>query len=346
MTAQFQLTDEEWSNLRQCFPAWLEEKARNLSKFPRTGQLIYNGRKHISTAKAEKILRGFYEGWGMHVNKRNAGCGSVTIYTHYRRFCAFLAENPHFKTPVCACGKPLWHRGLCPIRDTYHRAAITKGHLTQAKLAQQRYADEFFINLNNAKAMTTTLEQPKQQLIAKIETFSSLVQQGIDAWTRAGALLVEMIESDPKCRESIIEQCPDITEEILSRFEAIGRKQIHPQTLLNNSPGMRRLRRLPYSEQARYVSEPVELLVQKPDGPQKLKVAIKNLTANQAMQVFGTHGVRTPEAQRAWLESNSGKKAAQAPATPYTIHGRKVIFNAGCEVSARELATILAQISG
>lgn len=203
-------------------------------------------------------------------------------------------------------------------------------------------ADIFFQTIEQTKLMSTILSPPTEA--TEIEQFTSLIQQGIDAWTQAGKLLVEMLAKDPNAKQSIMEYCPDITEEILSRFEAIGRGQLHPKTLLNNSPGMRRLRMLPYSDQQRFLTEPVEVLVQRESGVDTLKVSVKDLTPRQAQQVISPNGVRSLSAQRAWIESRKSHSAPSAK-TPYQIRGGKVIFRADCEMNARELAQILAQLS-
>ena len=65
-------------------------------------------------------------------------------------------------------------------------------------------------------------------------------------------------------------------------------------------------------------------------------------------QVFGKNCVRDDGAQRAWIESEAQKQATRNAIIdkgPYVIRGKKVIFNKGCEMSAKDLAGILAQLS-
>lgn len=205
-------------------------------------------------------------------------------------------------------------------------------------LTKLSHTDIFFQTISQTQQMsdTLTIEPP-----ATITRFAQLVQQGIDAWTEAGKLLVRMIEDDPTARDRIIEECPDLTPEILARFEAIGRNQLHPKTLLNNSPGMRRLRQLPFSEQQKFLAEPVPLLVRGDSGPEVLKVQVQNLTGRQAQQVFSAHAFRPLEAQRAYVESKRPLRASQ----PYTIKGHKVVFHSDCEMTVRELADLVAKLS-
>lgn len=146
-----------------------------------------------------------------------------------------------------------------------------------------------------------------------IGSFAELVQQGIDAWERAGKLLVEMINQDPGIRSKIIERCPHLSEAILSRFEAIGRRVLHPKTLLNSSPGMVRLRDLPYDEQDQYLTEPVSVVVALPSGKTDVqKIMISALTRSQALQVIGKDGIRSLADQRKFLEK---KGLIQKPST-------------------------------
>lgn len=190
--------------------------------------------------------------------------------------------------------------------------------------------------MNLQKVDSETLENWSDQ-------FVDLVQRGIDAWKQAGELLYKMLLVDPSAKQLIINRCPDITAEILSRFEAIGMGSLHPKTLLNNSPGMRKLRSMPYSDQVRYLNEPVPVLVKKDGGTDTLLIEIRNLTADQAAQALSSSGVRTLEAQRAWLESRRSKR--QPVKSAYHIRNGKVTFHADCEMTSREIAHLLAQMT-
>lgn len=132
--------------------------------------------------------------------------------------------------------------------------------------------------------------------------------------------------------------------ETLSRFEQIGRQRLYPQLLLNDSPGIRRLRRLPFDLQKKHSSEPVTLLLS--DG-ESLEVDVRNLTPSQAAQVFSSNRLRTIAEQRAWLEDQKTSELA-VPATgnlPYRIVGKTVVFMETCRCSAGDLAKLLAQIT-
>lgn len=192
--------------------------------------------------------------------------------------------------------------------------------------------------------MTTLTTKALNQ---KIETFIDLFRQGVEAWIKAGEILVEMVDNDPHTYDYIIEKCPTLNPGILGRFEQIGRKILHPQLLLTASPGFARLRRLPFSMQERFIEEPVALVVHTDEGTDVMLVKAQNMTKDQAEQAFGPGRLRTEGEQKAWLMDQRSKKAkpigSNLPA--WSIRGGRVIFNEGATLSAGELATIITQLT-
>jgi hypothetical protein len=193
--------------------------------------------------------------------------------------------------------------------------------------------------------MKTTLT--KNQKTQKIQEFASLCQQGIDAWVKAGEILVELVEDDPHVFDKIIEADPRMNAGILGRFEQMGRKVLHPQLVLSDAPGYEKLAEMPYSVQERFLSEPVSLVVETGNGTDILLVAARNLTQHQTRQVFGKGRIRTEGEQRAWLMDQRSRKAKPAGSNipAWTIRGGRVYFSEGATLSAGELATIITQLT-
>jgi hypothetical protein len=67
-----------------------------------------------------------------------------------------------------------------------------------------------------------------KQQNAKIAEFSQAVSDGMEAWQRAGNIMVELVDADPYVYDYIGQQCPSMTPGMLSTFERIGRGQILP----------------------------------------------------------------------------------------------------------------------
>lgn len=187
-----------------------------------------------------------------------------------------------------------------------------------------------------------TQAQPTKTITEQAARFADLVYQGHKAILEAGQLLVEMLDTNPDARRLIMEAHPDINEGMLSIFERIGRKQLHPSALLNNSPGMRRLRNMPYSEQERYILEPVPVLIKTEKGTDVLNVSVRNLTPEQAAQALSPDGVRPIEAQRALLEAPA--KPPKPAREPYRIYGNRVIVSEPCTLTLRELKDLVEQL--
>lgn len=190
--------------------------------------------------------------------------------------------------------------------------------------------------------MTTTLTQKESK--QKTNQFIALFKEGVDAWIKAGEILVDLVESDPHAYDYIIQSCPQLNAGILGRFEQMGRKTLHPQLLLTASPGFAKLTRLPFSMQERYIEEPIPMIVHTKEGPDVLLVQAKNMTKEQAAQAFAPGRVRTEGEQRAWLmqqESNAARPVTSNK--PWSIKGNKIIIN-GLEFTRKELTVILAQM--
>lgn len=191
--------------------------------------------------------------------------------------------------------------------------------------------------------MNNKLTHQKQQ----ITEFVALFQAGVDAWIKAGEILVEMVEADPHVYDYIIRECPSLNAGVLGRFEQMGRKNLHPQLLLTASPGFDKLRKLPMSMQERYLKEPVPIIVHTENGTDVLLVDAKNMTKDQASQVFAPGRIRTEGEQKAWLMDQRSKSAKPAGtnAPAWAIKGGRAVFREGATLSAGELATIITQLT-
>lgn len=184
----------------------------------------------------------------------------------------------------------------------------------------------------------------KQQLAKQ---FIDLVIQGIACWVRAGEIAAKAVEEDPKFIDRVCKSNPDITKETVNRFVLIGQRKLHPQLCLSETPGVKRLRRLPYPVQEKHVVTPVDLVI-KDDGKVKvLNVDVRNLTPHQASQVFSADGIRTEAEQRAWLEDKAAKRAVPTVSsdTPWRItRDRELVVSEPCRLSRRDVARILAEM--
>ena len=185
--------------------------------------------------------------------------------------------------------------------------------------------------------MSTELMQPK------IQQFMQLLFDGIDAWTKAGDLLVQMIDEDPKVIEKICEQNPGISKGILYRFEAIGRRELFPKLLASSSYGVKCLMRMPYSLQKKHYDEPVPVLTNNND---LLLVDLHNLTPEQCKQVFANNHIRDQAEQRAYLESEKTKRnpVRSAEELPYYIQKNKVIIRKDTILGKRDLTNIVKML--
>jgi len=183
-----------------------------------------------------------------------------------------------------------------------------------------------------------------------ISGFRSLIMEGIDAWVKAGEILVDLLDNHGVTYDQITSKCDGITTDILARFEQIGRKQIYPQLLVNTSSGSRKLAAMPYSQQVRYSKEPVSVLVKNGKSSDTLLVKVENLTTEQVRQVFAKDGIRDLGAQRAWIEDRE-KAIREAEVVecsewevPWSVKGKQVVFSKPCAMGRKELLAILSEM--
>ena len=181
-----------------------------------------------------------------------------------------------------------------------------------------------------------------------ITEFIALITQGIECWNKAGEIIVQLLDEHDMTISEIAETSEFLTEDILTRFEQLGRKQLIPRLLVADYPAARHLVRLPYSEQKRAVETSIDLLLFDGKETSVLKVSVENLTPAQCRQVFDGDQVRSTGAQRAWLEdkrsSQEIRDALESPGALYQVRGKRVVFKRPCELSAGQLAQIIAEI--
>lgn len=184
----------------------------------------------------------------------------------------------------------------------------------------------------------------------KITEIGLLITAGIASWLSAGEIVVSLLDEDRMTLSEIAAKSDNanLSATLLAKFEQLGRAQLLPELLLATYAAAPRMRELPISEQRRLIQEPVEVLVKGATGPDSLLVKVENLTPDQCKQVFDGQIVRGLPAQRAYIESNRNKPTTKGDTVqhmPYKITGKKVVFQATCQLSAQEIAQILSQIS-
>ena len=195
------------------------------------------------------------------------------------------------------------------------------------------------------QALLLLPKQTKQQLYDELGTSHSGVgHQMVDT-----AQIVVALMDDHGVTVAEISEIKGIPEYILSNYEKIGRGQLAPYLLVSDYEAADPLKRLCYSEQTRLGNEPVDVLIQGPDGPASIQIRVQDLTRSQCKQVFDKTRVRSLDAQQAFIESN--RRKPHAPSKPiggkitYEINrDGTVTFHKGYTATKVELQKILTAI--
>ncbi len=160
-----------------------------------------------------------------------------------------------------------------------------------------------------------TLNRVVKKDTSEIGQFVALVQQGIDAWNAAGKKLVVMLGKDPQLFDKIRKVHPEISIDMLAVFERIGRKQIYAPLLANNCAAARRLLDMPYEQQERYCTEPIEVIVRESGKSKIVKKRLHELSRAEINQVFDFDSVRSI-AQQERLHRGSRIASFSTASTP------------------------------
>jgi hypothetical protein len=180
----------------------------------------------------------------------------------------------------------------------------------------------------------------------QLEAFYEALKTGQEALEEAGRVLVSLIDDDPAVKARIMDEHPEITEDVLETFERIGRRQLYYRLCLIESPGVRCLKRCAFSDQVTYSSEPIPmLLLNGKDSTDHIVVSVQGMNADQARQVFGAHRIRTLPEQRAFLEREKSKPQPLEKSEPYSISKGKITFYQPITLTASEMARLLADMT-
>ena len=155
----------------------------------------------------------------------------------------------------------------------------------------------------------------------------------------ACALVVELIDMHDWVAEDVAEKL-QIPPVFARNLERVGRKHLLPELIWGETPGRRRLARLPLSEQSRLMVEPLPVATVKGDV---LQVGLDNLTPELCRQVFDGPRVRNLGEQRAWLEVES-RKVKPMGVADYEVVGRQLVIHSPCKMTRAQCARALAEM--
>jgi len=164
-------------------------------------------------------------------------------------------------------------------------------------------------------------------------------------------VLVELIDSGITVEEIQRQMPSEIPIGALESFERIGRNLIVPALLIAEYAAAPHIRKLPIEKQEQILKSGCSILIMNNGSPDTLRCDVRDMTSSQCRQVFEGDHVRSISQQRMWIESEKARKSlnemskAVTEVTPYTIHGKKVIFSKGCEMTQQQVAMLLAQLS-
>lgn len=189
------------------------------------------------------------------------------------------------------------------------------------------------------------METIQTNIKTRTEELVGLIAKGIECWQKAGEVVVKIIDEDGMSVEEIAASSDFLTEDIVFRFEQIGRKLLSPVLMIADYPAARHIIKLSYKEQEEMICGSVEVLL---ENGESLNISVQNLTQLQCRQVFDKKRIRTLPAQRAWMESERTKSASypiHEIKYPYTIRSGRIFIPSACQLTKADLKRMLSDLS-
>lgn len=175
-----------------------------------------------------------------------------------------------------------------------------------------------------------------------IEKFVELLYEGVRAWEKAGKMLVNMTKRNPKVKEKILREHPEISSSILAKLEAVGRGIMKPELLLSDATPYRLARDLPVSDQERLLEDSqIPLVVEKDGSFDVIHADFRHLNSKQSKQVFSKDHIRSEAEQRAYLEASR----KTPPKKDWEMVDGMVVFRKGAKMTVSQLSSIIEAVA-
>jgi len=176
-----------------------------------------------------------------------------------------------------------------------------------------------------------------------IEEFKKALQSGLDNIVKAAEIYVEAIDSDYEAKDKFSSSFDGtIPAAAWAGFEAVGRKAMHPKLLFGGGNNRGYIKRLIYSDQEDVLSgKRVSLLI---DGGDSIMVDPREITKEQAQQLFDRDHIRTLSEQKAYVESQRLPQSSiehTAEQLQVKVVNHKLYIKADTVLTKREVARLL-----
>lgn len=140
------------------------------------------------------------------------------------------------------------------------------------------------------------------------QLIAQYIREGMEAWIKAGEIVVQLIDEHGQTKEQIAEACgSDISARMIQGIEQIGRKAYDPRLLMATYPAASLIKTLPYSDQKAVLNSGVKLLISKDGKLENMNIRVENLQPEQCKQVFDKGVIRGEAGQRAYIEEQRKK---------------------------------------
>lgn len=139
----------------------------------------------------------------------------------------------------------------------------------------------------------------------KINEIVNLLTGGMESIVKAGEIWVSILDENPDKSTDLYNEIPKkyplLSVDKLITLERLGRRDLMPELVFDESPASKSIRLLPYSQQQQCLSGPIDVAVHRAGKIVKEKRNVKDLSRREVSIAIGPKGVRPlDEQERLW----------------------------------------------
>lgn len=227
---------------------------------------------------------------------------------------------------------------------TWYDEMVAAKSMSKANLAAIQTMEQM---KRTAQAITAVKDQPNPKKFHagehdKIRQFIGLIQSGLENWTEAGKMLVELQMEDPDIKIKIRREDPRITLPFLDKLESIGLGKLNAEAFMLPISQQRTIGMLPPAVQSNLLSGSVPVVKQhNGDFVQEAK-RLEEMTQKEFKQSISLKG---PVPVREQIEHIKREEIRQkAYEARWIFEDGWVVFLRKCRLDVETLKSILARL--
>ena len=234
-----------------------------------------------------------------------------------------------------------------PTELTWHDKMVAAKSISKSDRATIQTMDQMKKTADAMAALTPIKDQPNPKKFRaaehdKIQMFIGLIHAGLESWTEAGMMLVELQKEDANIKIKIRREDPRIGLVFLDKLESIGLGKLRAECLMLPFWEQRTMGMLPPAMQSDMVKGVVPVVNQRNGNLVQEGKRLDEMTQKEFRRSVGPSG---PVPVREQIESIKLEEVrVKAHEARWFFEGHSVVFLRKCRVDAEALRKMLSTL--